>query len=96
MNQQERLDYIVKYLRADSEQYNDIEISNNNKQKRKLIRSFMNIRMPRTISKEFIEIQDQFLLKERKHKGIITLEEIPTIKEQFGSNAPFAGKISIW
>ncbi|WP_253205504.1 hypothetical protein [Clostridium estertheticum] len=88
--------FIVKYLRADSEQYNDIEISNNNKEKRKLIRSFMNIRIPRTISKEFIEVQDEFLLEETKDKGIIILEEIPTIKEQFGSNAYFAEKISIW
>lgn len=96
MNQRERLNYIIKYLRADSEQYNDIEIPNNNKEKRNLIRSFMNIRMPRTISKEFINIQDEFLLEETKDKGIITLEEIPTIKEQFGRNDPFAEKISIW
>ncbi|MDR3593673.1 MAG: protein-ADP-ribose hydrolase [Clostridium sp.] len=90
------MDYIVKYLRSDSEQYNDIEIPNNNKEKRILIRSFMNIRMPRTISKEFIDIQDEFLLEETKNKGIITLEEILTIKEQFESNVPFAEKISIY
>lgn len=96
MNQQERLDYIVKYLRADNEQYNDIEIPNNNKEKRNLMRYFMNIRMPRKNLKDFIDIQDEFLFEEAKDKGIITLEEIQTIKEQFESNMPFAEKISIW
>lgn len=56
----------------------------------------MNIRMPKAISKEVLAIQDEFLVREAEEKGIVTLNEIETVRERYGSNHPYADRISIW
>ena len=60
------------------------------------LRSLMNIRMPGAISKEILQVQDAFLKEETMEKGRVNFHDIPTIKEQLGSTASYADKISIW
>lgn len=94
MNQSERLDYLVRFLCEDSIKYKTLQVEEN--EKRMVMRSLMNVRMPKKISQDFLNIQDQFLQKEAEHKGVVKLEEIPTIKETYDSIHQFADKISIW
>ena len=53
-------------------------------------------RMPGEMAEEVVRVQDEFLSEEAEEKGIVTLDEIPDIAEQYGSRHPFADKISIW
>lgn len=94
MNQDERLDYIVEALKEDSDEYKKIEVSRS--ERRRVMRSLMNIRMPKPIASDFIKIQDQFLQEEANLMGVVKLHEIPTIKDAYDSIHPFADKISIW
>lgn len=94
MNQEERLDYLVKYLCEDSVQYREMKVEDN--EKRMVVRSLMNIRMPKAISSEFLEIQDEFLKQESLENGIISWQDIPHIGEQFESKYKHANKISLW
>lgn len=94
MNQEERLDYLLKYLCEDSVQYKDMKVENN--EKRMTMRSLMNIRMPKPISSEFLKIQDEFLQQELVEAGIISWKEIPHVGEQFGMKYEHADKISLW
>ncbi len=95
-NQEARLDYLLDRFKEDSVQYKDLEVGDSFKEKRKMLRSLMNIRMPRSMDEAILEVQDAFLSEEAKEKGIVTLDEIPTIKEQYQSGHPFADKLSIW
>lgn len=65
-------------------------------EKKRLIRSLMNIRMPRKFSNDLIKLQDNYLQEELAEKGIVTLSDIPTIKEQYDSPDIHADKISLW
>ena len=65
-------------------------------EKRTVLRSLMNIRMPGSISETVLKIQNEFLTEDAKEKGIVSLDSIPTVKEQYGSSHPFADKISVW
>lgn len=94
MNNDERLDYLVEELCRDSEQYKDIKYQKSDR--RALMRSLMNIRMPKPIADEFIKEQNLFLKEEAEQKGIVTLNDMPTIKELYNSSYKFADKISIW
>lgn len=93
-NQDERLDYLVKELCKDSIEYKDIKVKKPDR--RMVMRSLMNIRMPKSISKEFLKVQDEFLREEAVDKGIVNLHDIPTIREEYGSKIDYADKISIW
>ena len=94
--QNERLDYLLREFKEDSVRYRDMEVSEDYTEKRTALRSLMNIRMPGEMAEDVVRVQDEFLSEEAKEKGIVTLDEIPDIAEQYGSRHPFADKISIW
>lgn len=96
MDQRERLDFLLERFKEDSVQYQDLEVKDDDTQKRMALRSLMNIRMPRAMDEETLKVQDEFLEEEAKEKGIVTLSGIPTVKEQYGSGHMFADKLSIW
>ncbi|MCI9080382.1 MAG: protein-ADP-ribose hydrolase [Lachnospiraceae bacterium] len=77
MTQTERLIYLIKYLLDENNRINQIDIPADNTQKKRLLRSLMNIRPPRAASKDFLEIQDTYLQKECSKKGVIPLSDIP-------------------
>lgn len=96
ITQEERLDYLLQKFKEDSVHYMDLEVGNNYDEKRKALRSLMNIRMPGKMVEDIVKVQNEFLKEEAEEKGIITLSDIKTIKEQYGSNHPFGDKLSIW
>lgn len=65
-------------------------------EKRRLIRSLMNIRMPKRVGTELLEAQDAYLQEELCKRGKVSFFDIPSIKERYGSRHIFAEKLSIW
>lgn len=94
--QEKRLDYLLKEFKEDSVQYKDLETGNSYEEKRMALRSLMNIRVPRHMPDNVLKVQNEFLTEEAKEKGIVTLAEIPTVKEQYGNKEPYADKLSVW
>ena len=94
--QEERLDYLLEAFKKDSLWYKDLEVGEDYQEKRRTLRSLMNIRMPGAMAPEVLEVQDEFLREEAAEKGIVTLEEIPTAARQYGSRKSFGDKISVW
>lgn len=94
--QEKRLDYLLKEFKEDSVQYKDLEVGDSYEEKRMAFRSLMNIRMPRYMAENVLKVQDDFLMEEAKEKGIVTLAEIPTVTEQYGSKKTYADKLSVW
>lgn len=91
--QEARLNYIVEELKKDSGSCRDMEVRP--RDRRRVMRSLMNIRMPGPLPAGFLEIQDEFLREEAREKGIVSLADIPTVKEQYGSGVLFGDRISI-
>ena len=68
MTQEERLDYLIYYLLSEDKQYQDLSVPNNETDKKRLLRSLMNVRPPKKISQDFLKIQDLYLQEELKKK----------------------------
>lgn len=93
----EKIDIFLKKLKEDSLEYKELETAGYSlEEKKKTIRSLMNIRMPRAFSHELASLQNAYLQEELNSKGVVTLSDIPTIKEQFSSKSPYADRISLW
>jgi O-acetyl-ADP-ribose deacetylase (regulator of RNase III) len=75
MTQEERIDFLLDYLR--NEYAEEIPMPGIFSQKRILLRSLVNVRPPRPIPEEFIRIQDEFLQEETRQRGIVHLADIP-------------------
>ena len=95
MTQEQRLDLLVEEFKTDSDEYKNFETPEDDEGKRRVLRSLMNIRMPKELSEKTRELQDEYLKERVREKGVVTLADIPTIKEQ-GSDISLADKISIW
>ena len=64
MTQKNRRIYLIKYLLNEQYQYKNIKISNIEQEQKNLLRTLFNIRMPKTVSEEFLKIQDAYLKEE--------------------------------
>ena len=93
--QEERLDYLIEAFKEDSGEYKNLKTPADTNGKRRILRSLMNIRMPRKIAPHVLEVQDKYLHDRIRENGIVTLSEISTIADQ-GSTHPFADRISVW
>ena len=95
MTQTERLDYLVEEFKEDSVRYRDLETPKDTEGKKRVLRSLMNIRMPRRMDARVTEVQDEYLKERIRENGIVMLPQIPTIAAR-GSTHAFADHISIW
>ncbi len=81
MTQAERLDFLVEAFKADSEQYQNIQTPTGVTGKRRILRSLMNIRMPKRMNGTVVAVQDEYLRERIKENGIVTLSDIPVIRD---------------
>ena len=81
MNQEQRLNYLLEKFKAESNEYKDIQLPPEIKDKQYLLRSLMNIRMPGNMSEEILKIQDEYLQERAVEKGIVRLSDITIIKD---------------
>lgn len=76
MTQTERLVFLINYLIDENNELRTIDIPAQDTERKRLLRSLMNIRPPKTVSKEFLEVQDAYLQEECTQKGVISLSDI--------------------
>ncbi len=93
--QAERLDYLVEAFKADSGKYRDLPVPEDGEGKKRILRSLMNVRMPKKLDGELLEVQDAYLQARNREAGIVAPADIPTLAEA-GSAHPFASLLSIW
>ena len=96
VDQQQRLDYLVKSFRDEAPEYRRVRIPDDTEGKQNLLRSLMNVRMPKPASSEVLSVQDTYLRGRALEKGIVNISEMPAVGESLGSTHPFAENISIW
>ena len=80
MTQEQRLDKLVEAFKADSVQYKELQTPADTESKRRILRSLMNIRMPRKMNDSVLAVQDAYLKERIRENGIVTLAEIPVIR----------------
>ncbi len=79
--QAERLDYLVEAFKTDSEQYKNIRTPPDTDEKRRILRSLMNIRMPKRMDGSVLAVQDEYLRERIRENGIVSLSDIPVIRD---------------
>ncbi|MCD8122556.1 MAG: protein-ADP-ribose hydrolase [Clostridiales bacterium] len=80
MNQSERREYLIRYLLAESAEYEGVEIPQNTIGQKTLLRALFNVRMPQTVTDEFLQIQDDYLQEEIRQKGITDYKNLLEIQ----------------
>ena len=84
--QQRRLDYLVEAFKNDSVEYKNLATPEGTEDKKRLLRSLMNIRMPKETDADVLAVQDEYLRERIRENGIVKISDIPVI----------SGGMSIW
>lgn len=79
--QEQRLDYLVEEFKADSNEYKDLQVPEDTEGKQRILRSLMNIRMPKGLLDDVLSVQDEYLTGRAEEKGIVRLSDIPVIRD---------------
>ncbi len=81
MTQSERRIYLIGELLKEQPGYRNMEIPQDEQEQKRLLRSLFNVRMPRAVSREFLEIQDAYLQAETAKKGITNLSDLQPLQD---------------
>ena len=81
MTQEQRLDFLVEAFKTDSGQYRNLQTPHDTEGKRRILRSLMNIRMPKRMDNSVLSVQDAYLKARIRENGIVELSDIPVIRD---------------
>ena len=76
MNQREKRLYLIRTLLEERQSNQTMAIPSEEAAQRRLLRSLFNIRMPASISPDFLQVQDEYLQEETRRKGITDLSDL--------------------
>lgn len=79
MNQAERRYFLIKELMEEQPGHRRIEIPEDGLGQKRLLRSLMNVRMPKPAGRKFLEVQDAYLREETAQKGIVGLDSLEPV-----------------
>ena len=82
MNQENRIDYLINYLKENEDSnifksnidFEDID------EKRNYLRALMNVRIPYDLSDDYIKIQDEYLKQRIIEKGVTDINDLTPIE----------------
>lgn len=79
--QEKRLDDLIRQFIKESPDYRGLRIPEDQEGRRRLLRSLMNVRMPRKLAPEVLAVQDAYLQERSREKGIVELSDIPVLRD---------------
>lgn len=79
MTQNERREYLINYLLKEDKKIFRQRIPDQREEQEKLLRSLMNVRLPKPVSEEFLKIQDDYLKERNLERGITDIEDLKPV-----------------
>lgn len=79
MTQNERREYLIKYLLKEEIRFRRQGMPTDVQGQRDLLRSLMNVRMPKPVTEEFLKIQDAYLKERNAERGITELSDLTPV-----------------
>lgn len=91
-----RLDFLIDYLIKEDPQYSEMEIPTTEQGKHDLFRALRNMREPKSVSEEFLRLQDEELQAQLQEKGIVELGDIEGVGRGEKFFAPTGKQLLLW
>ena len=79
MTQEQQADDLIRCLLAERKEYQDIRVPSELSDKRRLLRSLMNVRPPAPVSEAFLRAQDAYLQERLAQRGITRLQDLTPV-----------------
>lgn len=80
--------WMIRQLLDEEPYYKEYEIPSDVQGQRDMLRALINVREPKSISEEFLKIQDEYLTRENRAGGITDVDTLPS--------APLDDRMILW
>ena len=80
VTQERRADFLIRWLLNEREEYENLEIPVSSAEKRRLLRSLINVRPPIPASSEFLTVQDAYLQERLAERGVTRIEDLSPVR----------------
>ena len=80
VTQEQRADFLIRWLLNEREEYENLEIPVSSAEKRRLLRSLINVRPPILASSEFLTVQDAYLQERLAERGVTRIEDLSPVR----------------
>ena len=81
MTQTERREFLISTLLKEDPRYRQMGVPSDAGEQTHLLRSLMNVRMPKNIDADFLVLQDEYLQEETNAKGITDIADLIPIQD---------------
>ena len=86
MNQAEKREYLIRRLLDEDKRYGGMEVPADAVEQKRMLRSLMNVRHPKTMDAGFLAVQDEYLRQEIEDAGVTDLADLE----------PVCGDLYLW
>lgn len=83
MNREEKTEYLIERLIEENPGYAAVPQPVSFTEKRRLLRSLMNVRYPEPVDLKILNVQDELLQEEQEEKGILDVSNLPVIQQEY-------------
>ena len=80
MTQEQRIDFMIRYLLDERKEYQDRTLPSSFAEKQWLLRSLINVRLPVPISEDFLNVQDAYLGVRLAERGVVRLKDLTPVQ----------------
>lgn len=80
MTQDERRKYLIDYLLKEELRFRRQLVPSDVQGQRDLLRSLMNVRTPKSVSEEFLKVQDEYLRERNRERGITDVDHLVSVE----------------
>ncbi|MBM6947971.1 hypothetical protein [Mordavella massiliensis] len=87
MDHSEKVSWLIRELKKENPGYAALREPVDEKERRRLLRSLMNVRWPGEVSAEFLRVQDELLQEELRARGIVHGDALPVIRDEYACTA---------
>ena len=81
MTKKEQLIFLIQTLLKESPEYHNTSIPKGLPEQRMLLRALMNVRAPKPIDENFIQVQNEYLQEVIEEKGVTDLHDLTPVKD---------------
>ena len=76
MTHDEQRTWLIRQLLDEEPQYRNYQVPEDEKEQKDLLRALMNVRLPKPISEEFLNVQDEYLAEENSRTVITDIDKL--------------------
>lgn len=87
MSKEQIVDTLLQKLVQEPDAPQDVEIPDDHKEKRKVLKALLNMRAPKPLDPQFLSMMDTLLQKELKEKGIVDVNKLDPVSSLFPRNS---------